>query len=286
MQDIFGPSGITIGSFTIYYYGILVAFAVLTCTTVATWMAKYAGKDPDHVWGGVTWTLLPAIIGARLWFVFFPSKTVVEAGHDTLWMLTHPFDLEYGPLAIRSGGLGIGGAVLGGILGIYLYWRRHREENLLEWLDLGVVVLPLGQAIGRWGNYANKELYGPPTDLPWGIEIPCQNRVAPYMCAEDGYGPETRFHPLFFYEFVWNTLLFGVLLLVWRRYRDRLYDGDILLMYFVGYPLGRFLLEFIRVEIAKVGGLNINQAIMGLTSLAALSVLVYRHTRDRPPNPT
>ncbi len=276
MADILGPQGIRIGAFTIYYYGILIVIGILVAAGIASGMAKRAGKDPDHVWGGLTWALIPALIGARLWFVFFPPESVVEAGHGTAYMLSHPFDLEYGPFAIRYGGLGIWGAVIGGLIGIYLYWRRHREEALVEWLDLAIVVLPLGQAIGRWGNWINHELYGPPTDLPWGIAIPCESRRAtPYPCPQ--YDLEARFHPLFLYESLWNLFTFGLLFVAWSRFRDRLRKGDIFLLYLVLYPAGRFVFEFLRVEIATVGGVNINQAIMGVTALAAAALLLYRH---------
>jgi phosphatidylglycerol:prolipoprotein diacylglycerol transferase len=270
-------------SFTIYYYGILIVAAILLSATIAGWMAKRAGKDPDHVWNGLTWALIPAIIGARLWFVFFPPESVA-AVHDTGWMLTHPFDFEHGPLAIRSGGLGIAGALLGGALGIYLYYRRNRQTgSLLEWLDLVIVVIPLGQAIGRWGNYINKELYGKPTGVDWwGIEIPLEYRTEAYA-ARRGYGADTLFHPLFLYESMWNFLLFVVLLFVWNRYRHRLHRGDILLMYLVGYPLGRFWMEFLRAETAYVAGLNVNQIIAGLICLASLALLVYRHRLGAPP---
>lgn len=276
MGEIFGPQGIKIGSFTIYYYGILIVIGILAAATIASWMAKRAGKDPDHVWGGLTWALIPAIIGARLWFVLFPPESVVAAGHGTAYMLSHPFDLEYGPFAIRYGGLGVWGAVIGGLLGIYLYWRRHSQESLIEWLDLAVVVLPVGQAVGRWGNFINHELYGPPTDLPWGIEIPRNSRVEPYTYM-NGYGAETRFHPLFLYESLWNIVTFAILFAVWNRLRSRLRRGDLFLLYLVLYPAGRFVLEFMRVEIATVGGININQAIMGVTALAAAALLLYRH---------
>jgi phosphatidylglycerol:prolipoprotein diacylglycerol transferase len=138
-------------------------------------------------------------------------------------------------------------------------------------------VVPLGQAIGRWGNFANKELYGPPTTLPWGLQIPCANRVAPYFCDSALYGPETAFHPLFFYEFLWNIFVFLFLLFVWNRFRHALRRGDILLLYLFFYPIGRFVLEFLRVETALVSGININQTIMGVTALVVAGLLVYRH---------
>jgi phosphatidylglycerol:prolipoprotein diacylglycerol transferase len=129
----------------------------------------------------------------------------------------------------------------------------------------------LGQAIGRWGNFTNQELYGAPTTLPWGIKI----------SYPTGYPPETRFHPLFLYESLWN--LANVFLLLWlgRRFADWLKPGDLFLVYLVTYPVGRFLLEFLRLDAAQVYGININQTIMLVVVLLAGGVLIWRHREVR-----
>ena len=132
--------------------------------------------------------------------------------------------------------------------------------------------LALGQAIGRWGNFFNQELYGSPSNLPWAIEIQPQNRLP-------GYEGEATYHPLFLYESLWN---FGiVILLLWlgRKYDDRLINGDLFLIYLITYPLGRFLLEFLRLDPARVGGININQTLMLLVMLVATGVLIWRHRK-------
>jgi len=267
--------GIHLGPLYLRYYGMLIVGGLLLAAGLAAWMAKKDGRDPDHVWSGLTWALIPGIIGARLWFVFFPSKEMVERGFTPGWFLTHPLDLTNGPLAIWSGGLGIFGAVIGGILGILLYTRRHRL-NVWEWLDIGAIVLPLGQAIGRWGNFINQELWGIPTTLPWGVTVESFARVGEYrdMVA---YPPETRFHPIFLYESLWNALSMVVLLYLWLNYRKRFKKGDFLLLYLTSYGVIRFLLEFLRVDVTLVGMVNVSQAVSLGSSILALLVLIWRH---------
>ena len=127
----------------------------------------------------------------------------------------------------------------------------------------------LGQAIVRWGNFVNQELYGLTTDLPWRIYIPPQNRTAEYI--EYSY-----FHPLFLYESILNLL--GCILLLWinRKHHNKLIPGDITLGYFVVYPSIRFLLEFIRVDSSKIATLNANQTLMAIVALASVVALIYR----------
>jgi phosphatidylglycerol:prolipoprotein diacylglycerol transferase len=166
-------------------------------------------------------------------------------------------------LAIWKGGLGIPGAVIGGAIVLYFYSKANKI-NFAEWADIIAPSLALGQAVGRWGNYFNQELYGGPTPLPWGI----------YIEKEKGY-----FHPLFFYESVWNLGNMFFLLWITKRYQDRIKPGDILLIYLIVYPVGRFLLEFLRLDIAMVGGLNFNQAIMGVVAICSAGFLYFRHRK-------
>lgn len=276
----------------IRYYGIIIVLAMLVAAWVAARLARREGDDPEHVWGALTWAIIPAIIGARLWFVLFPPAALVEQGMDTAWFLQNFTNLQNGPLAIWSGGLGIFGAVLGGLLGAYIYLRRNRL-SIGHWLDIAGVVLPLGQAIGRWANYVNQELYGTPTSLPWGITIDSAHRVDPYRSLID-YPLETKFHPLFLYESLWNLIAFVVLLNVFqRRLRYRLRQGDIFLLYVMQYSVIRFLLEFVRVEIAWIPGTTINssQAATAVIFVIALVLFIIRRRNapqasDRPATPT
>ncbi|MBZ0301112.1 MAG: prolipoprotein diacylglyceryl transferase [Anaerolineae bacterium] len=274
----------------IRYYGIIIVVAMLVAATVAARVAKRDGRDPDHIWGALTWAIIPAIVGARLWFVLFPPASLVVQGMDTSWFIQNFFNLENGAIAIWSGGLSIVGAVLGGFLGAYIYMRRNKLP-LAPWMDIAAVGLPVGQAIGRWANFVNQELYGVPTDLPWGITIDAAHRVAPFKSLVD-YPLETGFHPLFLYESLWSLLFFIVLLNLFLRYRRRLREGDIFLVYLAQYAFIRFLLEGIRVEVTYIPGtqINLSQAFMVIVFVGALAGLAYRHrpgvvTTGRTPDP-
>ncbi len=261
----------------IRYYGIIIVAAMLVAAWVAARLAKRDGRDPDHVWGALTWAIIPAIILARLWFVVFPPVSVLEQGMDFSWFMQHFFDLQNGAIAIWSGGLSIFGAVIGGFGGAYIYIRRNHLQ-LSEWLDIAGVALPLAQAIGRWANYVNQELYGTVTTLPWGISIDSAHRVAPYKSLVDYPIATTRFHPLFLYESLWNIVAFIVLLNIFQRHRDKLRYGDIFLLYVMQYSFIRFLLEFMRVEVAHIPGTSINssQAMTAVAFVIAFAVFVYR----------
>jgi phosphatidylglycerol:prolipoprotein diacylglycerol transferase len=252
---------------TFHWYGLIIVTGILAAAALTAWMAKRDEKDPDHVWNGLIWVVVLGVIFARLWHIFFPSISSVEAGRTAKWFLTHPFDLHDGPFIVWSGGLSIFGAVIGGVLGVVIYAYRHKLD-ILSWIDIAAVTVPLGQAIGRWGNYVNEELYGKPTNLPWGIRI--DNPPPQYA----GY---THFHPLFLYESLWNLLATGVLLYIWLHYRDRLKKGDFLLMYMVSYGTVRALLEFLRIEVTLSYGVNVSQVFSAAAAAVAFVLLLWRH---------
>jgi phosphatidylglycerol:prolipoprotein diacylglycerol transferase len=254
---------------TLHWYGLIIVTGIFCAAWVTAWLAKYDDdKDPQTVWDGLLWVILFAVIGARLWHVLFPS---ISSERDTAWYLSHFFDLENGPLAVWTGGMSVFGGALGGGLGIILYGYRHKLD-IFSWMDLAAASLPLGQAIGRWGNYVNQELYGEPTDLPWGIRV--DNPVSPYTAS-------TRFHPLFLYESIWNLLTFSALMWVWWNHRRRLKKGDIVLLYMILYPAGRFMLEYLRIEVTMSGGMNVSQVFCAVLVLFGIIMLAIRHRHDR-----
>lgn len=265
----------------IRYYGIIIVVAMLVAATIAARLAKRDGRDPDHVWGALTWAIIPAIILSRLWFIFTPSRELLAQGMDTAWFFQNFFNTTNGAIAIWSGGLSIFGAVLGGFLGAYIYMRRNKLP-VAAWLDIAGVVLPLGQAIGRIANYVNQELYGTLTTLPWGITIDADKRVAPYKSLVDYPVADTRFHPLFLYEMLLNIVLFVVLLNLFSRRRKQFRYGDFFLIYLMAYSLIRFFLEFLRADIAYIAGTTINssQAMTVLVFVIALAAYVLR--RNQP----
>jgi phosphatidylglycerol:prolipoprotein diacylglycerol transferase len=141
-------------------------------------------------------------------------------------------------------------------------------------VDVSSPGLALAQVIGRWGNFINQELYGMPTDLPWKIFISPENRIRGYEAFE-------YFHPLFLYESLWS--LGNLMLLLWlpRKLGSRLRSGDIFLVYLITYPLGRFLLEFLRLDYVPMWGINFNQIAMLLVAIASGIALFLRH-REKP----
>jgi phosphatidylglycerol:prolipoprotein diacylglycerol transferase len=227
--------------------------------------ARRRGQNSELVWDGLVWILIGGIIGARIWHILTPPQSMVLQGYTTQFYLTHPLDM----LAIWNGGLGIPGAVIGGALALYWFTRRHKLSYGL-WVDIAAPTLALGQAIGRWGNFVNQELYGAPTDLPWKIYIAPANRLPVYQNV-------AYYHPLFLYESLWNFANMFFLLWLSRRHADRLKSGDLFLVYLIVYPVGRFFLEFIRLDPSRVGGLDINQALMAVVAILASAFLIWRH---------
>lgn len=259
--------GFEIGPLSISYYGLIVMSGAVAAALFASWNARYYDRDPEFVWDGLFWVILFGIIGARLWHIFTPSASQVEQGITTWYYLTHPLDA----INIRSGGLGIPGAVIAGGLAMYIYARR-RGENPLIWADIVAPGLALGQAIGRWGNYVNQELYGAPSNLPWAITIDPIHRLP-------GFEQVATYHPLFLYESLYNLFNFGLLLWISRHFKTRLLPGDLFLLYLIVYPLGRFTLEFLRLDPSPVAGINVNQTFMALVAAISLGVLIFRHQR-------
>lgn len=262
------PTGFSIGPLFIHYYGIILMLGAVAGAWLATREAIRRKQDPEIVWDLLVWLLISGIIGARLWHIFTPPPSMVAAGITTKYYLTHPLDA----LAIWRGGLGIPGAVLAGALALYIYSRKKNLSFTL-WADIAIPGVALGQAIGRWGNYVNQELYGAPTDLPWGIFIDPAHRLLEY--AE-----YTHFHPTFLYESLWN--LGNVFLLLWlgRRFADKLISGDIVFIYLMVYPVGRFLLEFIRLDSSQVAGLNANQTLMLVVAIISAIAIFWRHRKS------
>jgi phosphatidylglycerol:prolipoprotein diacylglycerol transferase len=268
---------------------MIIMAGVIVAAVIATRLVSNRGKDPELVWEALLWVLFLGLIGARLYHVFTPSK---GSGITTSYYFQNPLEI----LFVWKGGLGWPGAILGGILGLYIFSRRSKL-SVLFLLDVTAPVVAIAHAIGRWGNYVNQELYGPPTSVPWCIYIKPINRLPEVMDS-------ACFHPLFLYESLWN-LLIGLFLLwlghgiasaikprgflkkiakpfQWleRRFaslREKLILGDIFLGYLVLYPFGRFLLEFIRLDYVPLFGINFNQMLMLVVAITSLLVLILRH---------
>ena len=262
------PSVINIGPIPIHLYAIAIMTGVVLGAVLAQKEATRRRQDGALVWDMLVWVLIAGIIGARLWHILTPTPSAIAQGLTTEYYLTHPLEA----IAIWNGGLGIFGAVAGGAIALFFFTRRH-HLSMLMWLDILAPSVALGQAIGRWGNFFNQELYGAPTNLPWAIYIDPQHRLA-------GFENFAYYHPLFLYEMLWN--LASVVFLLWlaRRFIERLKTGDIFLVYLMTYPLIRFLLEFLRLDSSELAGINANQVLALVILIIAGSILFLRHRLD------
>jgi len=263
------PTGFFVGPIYIRFYGIILMLGAVAAAFLAEHEARRRKFNPEFVWDGLIWVLIGGIIGARLWHVFTPPPSMIAAGFTTQYYLTHPLDL----INTRLGGLGIPGAVIGGALALYIFCRR-KKMSFLTWADIAAPGVALAQAIGRWGNFFNQELYGKPSTLPWAVKIDPINRLP-------GYESYSTFQPLFLYESIWNLLNMGLLLWLGRKYGDRLKEGDLFLTYLVGYPVGRFFLEFLRLDAPRIGTINTNQAFMAIVAVASGFLLYWRHRKSK-----
>lgn len=262
-----------LGPLTVYWYGILIMTAVLVGGIVASLEAKRRGENEDHIWNMLIVVVLLGIVGARLYHVFSSP-----AGGNVGWAYYRQTPLAI--LAIWDGGLGIYGAILGGLIGVLLYTYRHRL-GLLRYLDISAPALLIGQAIGRWGNFVNQELYGPPTTLPWGITIDQYHRIAPFDDLTR-YPLTTRFHPDFLYESLWNLAGFVLFIVLGRKFAARLQEGDLFLAYLIWYPLGRLWVESLRPDAWRIDSIPTAQIISVLLIAVAVTMLLIRHLGRSP----
>lgn len=259
------PTIVEFGPFALRWYGLLMATAVITGSWFATKEIERRGKNPEDFWDMLIWVLIPAFIGARLYYVFVQSS-------DTAYYLQNPGQI----LQIWGGGIHIFGAFIFGSIALWLFTKIRRLPTLV-YLDAAAVGLPIAQAIGRWGNFINQELYGPPTNWPFGLRIDPRHRLAPYNDLA-AYPESTRFHALFLYESVWNFLGFLVLYWVSKRFDRQLRPGDLSLLYLVWYPFGRFFIEFLRTDSWFFPGTPFNVVhILSLVAVVgAIATLVLR----------
>ena len=230
--------GLSLGPIDIRWYSVMILTGLMVGVLLAQREAKRLGEDPVHVVNIAVLGAAFGLIGARAYHVLDRDQWP--------YYRENPGEI----IAIWNGGIGIFGAIAGGALAliVYVWWNnrrasagRGRRIEVLRWFDIGAPAFLIGQGIGRWGNFFNQELFGPPTDLPWGIPISEANRPLQYLDA-------THFHPLFLYESILSLIGVVVLLYVARRFAHRLRVGDIILLYFIWYPTERFALEFLRID--------------------------------------
>lgn len=273
------PSGFFVGPIYIRFYGILIMLGAVAAAFMAEREARRRNLNSEFVWDALILVLIGGIIGARLWHIFTPPPSMLVLD-PTTGQYVNPYFMNGTPqildiISIWKGGLGIPGAIIGGAVALYFYCRR-RKMSFLMWADIAVPGVALAQAIGRWGNFFNQELYGKPSTLPWAIYIDPLNRVP-------GYTQYSTFQPLFLYESLWNLLNMALLLFLERRFPNKLKNGDLLLIYLIGYPFGRIWLEFLKLDSPKVGTININQTVMIVVLVISAALLIWRHRKGAAP---
>ncbi len=246
-------STVELGPLSIHFYGLtlLVAIAAAVVITGIRWTRR--GGDWDLIFRVAVWGVAFGIVGARLYHVL----TSWDELPDEWW----------GPFAIWKGGLGVwGGIGLGVIVGAIV--AKRSGANVAQLADCAAPALLVAQGIGRFGNWWNQELYGGPTDLPWGLEISPENRQIEYIESE-------TFHPTFLYEALWSFSAAAVLLLVERVFRLR--PGNLFALYVLLYSIGRLWIETLRVDPShEIGGVRLNVYVAGIAALIALAVFVWR----------
>jgi phosphatidylglycerol---prolipoprotein diacylglyceryl transferase len=249
------------GPFALRYYGLCIALGIAAGTWLTSRELARKGYDPALALDALFFTVPLGFIGARAYHV--ATDYDLYAG-----------DPIPGVFAVWNGGLGIYGAVIGGFIGVLIF-ARVRGISPLDFADAAAPGLILAQAIGRWGNYFNQELFGRPSNLPWAIEIAPENRPVDFADA-------TAFHPTFLYESIWDVLVCLALLWVARRFADRLKSGDILLLYVSLYSVGRFFVEALRIDPAfLIGNFRGNLFVASVLALTFALIFFLRHSAPR-----
>ncbi|HXV33265.1 MAG TPA: prolipoprotein diacylglyceryl transferase [Gaiellaceae bacterium] len=253
---------IDLGPFQVHAYGLMLLLGIVAATWMTGWRwtgrwAFWRDKRGDLVFRVAMWGVLAGIVGARLYHVITSWSTV-----DDEW---------WEPFAVWEGGLGVWGGIGAGVL-VGAWVVRRSGESVYAFMDAAAPGLLLAQAIGRWGNYFNQELFGKPSDLPWALEIAIDNRPAEYALFE-------TFHPTFLYESLWSLLGVGVLLLVDRRFS--LKPPGLFALYVMWYCVGRFGMELLRIDEAhEFLGLRLNAWVSIVVFVLALLAFVWSQRRE------
>ncbi|PSO59328.1 MAG: prolipoprotein diacylglyceryl transferase [Cyanobacteria bacterium SW_4_48_29] len=258
-----GPILFEIGPVAIRWYGFLIASAVLIGTFLSQYLATRRKINPELLGDLSIWLVIAAIPGARIYYVLFQWQEYAQ----------NPAEI----LAIWRGGIAIHGAIFGAVIAGTIF-ARIKQVSVWQLADLVAPSLILGQAIGRWGNFFNSEAFGTPTDLPWKLYIPPEQRPPQYLNYE-------YFHPTFLYESLWNWMVLGLLLFLFfwgLRHRERLKVGTIALVYLIAYSCGRIWIEGLRTDSLMLGSLQIAQVISLVLIALGVAGLVWLYGFKRP----
>lgn len=241
-------------------YGLCIALGVMAAVWLSRRRWENRGGNPDQITSIAMWGVPGGVIGARLYHVATDWRSFQGRWHEV-------------PM-VWKGGLGIwGGVALGVLAG--MYGARRQGLHVPTLVDVCTPGIILAQAIGRWGNWFNQELFGRPTTLPWGLEIAPRRRP-------DGYERFATFHPTFLYECLWNLAVLALLLAVERRTRGRMRPGSLFAVYVAGYTLGRFVIENVRIDTAtRLGGIRVNVWVSSIGFVVSMAFVLREVRRVR-----
>jgi prolipoprotein diacylglyceryl transferase len=254
-------NAISIGPLELRAYGLFIAIGAIVAVWIARRRWEATGGDSDAVGEVAVWAIPAGFVGARLYHVITDWRRFEDAPLDAF--------------KVWEGGLGIPGAILlGALVGVAAARRKGYDVPLL--MDAAAPAIPVAQAIGRLGNWFNQELFGRPTDLPWGLEIDPARRP-------DGYESVETFHPTFLYEALWNLALAAFLIVLGRR--KVLRPGQLFVLYVGGYGLGRLWVEALRIDTAtRLAGVRVNIWVSGITIVAAIVWFLWWQRRPEQPS--
>lgn len=264
--------GITIGGFTIAFYGMIIAFGMVMGYLMTAFQAKRTGQEPDLYLDLALWDIVFAVIGARIYYVVFSW----DYYKDNLLQIFNT----------RGGGLAIYGGVIAGVVTTIIF-GKVRKQNFFQLLDTACVGLITGQIIGRWGNFCNREAFGGYTNGLFAMQLKesdvassnLTHAVLKHIVEIDG----TRYiqvHPTFLYESLWNV---GVLIILLLFTKHRKYNGQIFLIYLLGYGLGRVWIEGLRTDqlIFFGTGVAVSQVLSGVLVAVSAGILIYQYVKGR-----
>lgn len=247
------PRSISLGPLNIYFYGIIIACGLVLAVLYCMNRSKEFGIKEDDILDGVLWVTPFAICCARAYYCIF-------AWHE---YAADPISVLY----IWNGGLAIYGGVIGALIGVSVLCKL-KKIKLPAMLDLVLLGFLIGQSIGRWGNFMNREAFGAPTDS--FLRMGLYNTLT---------GQTEYYHPTFLYESVWNLCGFVLLHFLSKR---RKYDGQIALCYAAWYGLGRCIIEGLRMDSLYWGSFRVSQVLAGISCVTAIIVLIWQHFREHP----
>lgn len=279
--------GFYIGDFEIRFYGVVIAFGFILAYLLIAKEAKRTGQDPELYLDYMLVMVIPAILGARMYYVLFRLDDFVKQGSSLKSTL-------FGIINIRGGGLAIYGGIIAGIIALIIFAKK-RKVSIMLMLDTCVMGLLVGQICGRWGNFFNREAFGGYTDSLFAMAIPVEwfggknflistvnhgiitQEMIDHVSVIEGM-EFIQVHPTFLYESLWNLM---VLLAIFLYRRHKKFDGEMFAMYIWGYGLGRVWIEALRTDSLMMPGLGfkVSQLVAAICVVGASAYIIYRRMK-------